>query len=257
MTSLLETRSVIEITGNDRLSFIQNLVTNDIDSKEQYQYAMMLSPGGRFLFDLFILKESDRLILDISQSTQSLLMDKLELYTINQDVEITEVKAKVYYSRQRLNNSYKDPRHKDLGYRLLTNDNILEDDNSYIEDKYRYSIPDGGIDLLFDKAMPQEYGAEEMGAISYSKGCYVGQEVISRTKHQGQVRKKIYSIKAEADLSSFKHSTPIMQNENKVGIFLSGYMGEGIALIREINFNGLEASIDNMPITLKQAIWYS
>lgn len=253
MASLLKDRSLIEVRGDDRLSFIQNLITNNINSAENYIYAIMLSPGGRFLFDMFILKERDRLLLDVFSGTKKLLLDKLDLYNINLDISLSELSEKIYYTREKRGN--KDPRYEKLGYRFISFES-LEDDNSYSQDKYEYSIPDGGIDLIYNKAMPQEYGAEELNAISYMKGCYVGQEVISRTKHQGEVRKKIYSIMSDSNLSDIQHGAPIMQQDKKVGIFLSSYNNKAIALIREMNLGGLTAILDNIPISLKKAIWY-
>lgn len=253
MVSLLEDRALIEIRGADRLSFIQNLITNDINSSEDYQYAMMLSPGGRFLFDMFILKEEDKILLDIFAGTKDILFDKLDMYTINQEVELKALTSKIYYSRE--DKGHKDPRYEKLGYRFISSDSF-KDDNSYHDDKYLYSIPDGGIDLLYDKAMPQEYGAEELNAISYTKGCYVGQEVISRTKHQGEVRKKIYSISSDSDITDIEYGTPIMQQDKKIGIFLSSYGGRGISLIREMNLDGSEAFVSSLGVSLKKAIWY-
>jgi folate-binding protein YgfZ len=253
MVSLIKNRSLIEVRGNDRLSFIQNLITNDIRSDDNYIYAIMLSPGGRFLFDMFILKEEDRILLDVFSDTKNSLLEKLDLYNINQDVELKELPEKIYYSQEERGN--KDPRYDKLGYRFISNESF-EDDNSWIYDKYEYSIPDGGIDLIYDKAMPQEYGAEELGAISYTKGCYVGQEVISRTKYQGEIRKKIYSIISNSNLSNIQQGTPIMQQDKKVGIFLSANNNKGIALIREMNLEDKDATINGLSISLKKAIWY-
>lgn len=253
MVSLLKDRALIEVRGDDRFSFLQNLITNDVNSSEQYLYAIMLSPGGRFLFDMFILKEEDRILLDVFEGSKDTLLDKLDMYAINQDIEVRGLDDKVYYSKEE--RGHKDPRYEKLGYRFISSESF-DDDNSYIEDKYQYSIPDGGIDLIYDKAMPQEYGAEELSAISYTKGCYVGQEVISRTKHQGEVRKKIYSISSNSDISNIQHGEPIIQNDKKVGIFLSSNDSKGIALIREMNLNGLEASVSDIDISLEKAIWY-
>lgn len=254
MASLIQNRSLIKIEGSDSFSFAQNLITNDIHSSN-YLYAMMLSPGGRFLFDMFILKQGENLLLDVFKGTKDILLDKLDLYNISHDVSISELKSKIYYSRKEIEDSYKDPRFDKLGYRFFSKADI-QDDNSYIEDKYKYSIPDGGLDLFYDKAMPQEYGAEEINAISYNKGCYIGQEVISRTKHIGEVRKKIYHVSSDHDLSNIEHGTNIIQNDKKVGIFCSGYGKYAISLIREMNLDGFEAQIGEIYITLKKAIFY-
>ena len=312
MPSIIPDRSIIKISGADTAKFLQNLVTNDIyatattthpvipnqvrddDCKlsptADSTYAMILSPQGRFLFDMFIIPFENSYLLDIFEGTKDLLLKRLRMYKINMLVEIEKVdEMSVGYvqSNEEGNNviledaqrssgilgykihaiSYKDPRYKDLGWRFLAsrlreNDSgKSENDNesSYLQDKYKYAIPDGGIDLLYDKAMPQEYGSEQLNAISYTKGCYVGQEVISRTKSQGVVRKKIYKITADFDLSNIEHGTEITAGGNKIGIFCSGYKHEAIGLIREENFLAAEDEIcmlGDRVVKLEIAAWY-
>ncbi len=278
MPSILTNRSLVEIKGEDAVKFLQNLITNDIYSEKPI-YAMMLSPQGRFLFDIFIIKVEDGFLLDVAYSTKDILLQKLNMYKLNSKVSIEEIKdgSKIGYISLSLerklassNNTidslkwvedngalfYKDPRYEKLGYRFITQKNIVED-NSYIQDKYSYSIPDGGVDLLYDKAMPQEYGAEELNAISYNKGCYVGQEVISRTKTQGQVRKKIYKITSSEGLEHIPHGTEIISNEKKIGIFCSGFGNIGIGLIREENIKqNSTIFVDNIEVKIQRAEWY-
>ncbi len=257
MPSILSNRSLVKITGEDSAKFLQNLVTNNVLSKKTI-YAMMLSAQGRFLFDMFIIPIEEGFLLDISSTTKDIFLQKLNMYKINMKVSIEEFDRKIGYSQTAINAeiSYQDPRYEKLGYRFITEDNIVAD-NSYELDKYKYTIPDGGVDLLYDKAMPQEYGAEELHAISYNKGCYVGQEVISRTKTQGQVRKKIYKLTASIALDHIPHGTEIISNEKKIGIFCSGLGNIGIGLIREENIEqNLTIFVDKIEVKIERAEWY-
>lgn len=269
MSSIIPNRSVIEVTGDDATKFLHNLVTNDILSLRvnASQYAMMLSPQGRFLFDMFVVKTSEGYLLDIFTGTNDLLLKKLNLYKLGLKVEIKEKKDLyvVYYplsNPSKIENKeiyYKDTRHEMMGYRSLTS-SLGKANNVYFLDKYKYAIPDGGIDLLYDKAIPQEYGAEELNAICYTKGCYIGQEAISRTKTQGVVRKKIYKISSTLDFSSIAHGVEVMADGNKIGIFCSGYGTEGIALIREENLHSAKdefPTIEGHNIILQIADWYN
>jgi len=192
---------------------------------------------------MFIIKNNEEYYLDIFSGTKELLLKKLSLYKINLKVKIEDISDKYIaaYSRTKSPGDiiiYKDPRSEKLGYRAILalhwiSDQVRDDNtDEYLEDKYEYSIPDGGVDLLYDKAMPQEYMAEEMNAISYTKGCYVGQEVISRTKYQGQVRKTIYKVTADTNLEQILHGAEITSDGKKIGIFLSGYHDKAMALIR-------------------------
>jgi len=264
MQSIIPDRSIIKISGIDSAKFLQNLVTNDIFFCEDAIYAMMLSPQGRFLFDIFIVKIDDGYLLDVFTGTKDLLVKKLRMYKINMQVEIEEMEGFcVAYARSSLDEgimSYKDPRYKELGYRSIISNVTDSSSLEYFQDKYKSAIPDGGVDLLYDKAMPQEYGAEQLRAISYTKGCYVGQEVISRTKSQGVVRKKIYKIIADFDLSTIEHGTHITIDGAKVGIFCSGYLQEGIALIREGDSGAFDHNtpciIEGRSILINVTEWY-
>lgn len=268
MQSITPNRSVIKISGTDSAKFLQNLVTNDLLSCVDTIYAMMLSPQGRFLFDMFIIKVEDGYLLDVFTGTKDLLIKKLRMYKINMQIEIEEKEGLcvAYVSSSDKASEiagirlYKDPRYYNLGYRAILDSSLQECSKSYEQDKYKYAIPDGGIDLLYDKAMPQEYGAEQLHAISYTKGCYVGQEVISRTKSQGVVRKKIYKITADFDLSTILHGAEITMNGVKVGIFCSGYLQEAIALIREgdsgVFGKDTSCSLDGRDIIINVAQWY-
>ena len=276
MQSIIPDRSVIKISGIDSTKFLQNLVTNDVSSCVDTIYAMMLSPQGRFLFDMFIIKQESGYLLDIFTGTKDFLLKKLRMYKINMQVEIEEMEnlsvgyessdvipepSIVIPAKAGIQPTYKDPRYNMMGYRMILDSRSQDDGKSYIQDKYKYAIPDGGIDLLYDKAMPQEYGAEQLRAISYIKGCYAGQEVISRTKSQGVVRKKIYKITADFDLSTISHGTEITIDNVKIGIFCSGYIQEGIALIREADAGGFSKDtsciIDGRAIIINVAGWYN
>ena len=129
----------------------------------------------------------------------------------------------------------------------------------YLEDKYNFAIIDGVEDLITDKSIPNMYGAEELNAISFDKGCYVGQEVISRAKYQGVIRRKIYKITADEDLSSLVKDEEILADNDKIGVICSSYRNKAIALIREEkHLTDKEANIivKGIKINLSLAPWY-
>ncbi|ACP53594.1 MAG: folate-binding protein YgfZ [Rickettsia africae] len=129
----------------------------------------------------------------------------------------------------------------------------------YLEDKYNFAIIDGVEDLITDKSIPNMYGAEELNAISFDKGCYVGQEVISRTKYQGVIRRKIYKITADEDLSSLVKDEEILADNNKIGVICSSYHNKAIALIREEKYladKEADVTVKGIKINLSLAPWY-
>lgn len=260
MAALLSNRSLILIKGSDARVFLQNLLTNDINSEESF-YSYILSAQGRFLFDVFVVKFQDGYLLDIFSGTKEELVDKLDMYSINQDVEIEDFDQafRAYYSREYQENHdiiYKDSRYVSLGYRFIS-DKSIRSDNSYLEDKYKYTIPDGGVDILYEKSIAPEYGPEELKAVSFTKGCYVGQEVMSRTKYQGEVRKHLYKIESDTDLDDIQHGAEISQNGKKIGRFCSGYGKLGIGLLRSQNISEEgELILENKVVIANKAEWY-
>ena len=100
--------------------------------------------------------------------------------------------------------------------------------------KYEYSIIDGFLDLLYERSMPVEYGAEELNAIDYSKGCYIGQEVVSRVKYQGVIRKKIFKLSFDAtNIADLAGEEVLDLRGNKLGVVCSSYKNQAIAILRE------------------------
>ena len=129
----------------------------------------------------------------------------------------------------------------------------------YLEDKYNFAIIDGVEDLITDKSIPNMYGAEELNAISFDKGCYVGQEVISRAKYQGVIRSKIYKITADEDLSSLVKDEEILTDNDKIGVICSSYRNKAIALIREEKYladNEADITVKGIKINFSLAPWY-
>lgn len=257
MYEILSNRAVICVSGRDAQSFLQNLTTNDLNN-QSYCYSYILNNQGRYLFDFFICKVNDAyFLIDFTKSHIDKFLSRLSLYKLRADVSFQDLsdQYRVIYSRQPLDDKIRsdkhiittnqDARYSKLGYRSIVHwskdfSPIITNDithNMYLEDKYSFAIPDGDLDLVFEKSIPIEYGGQELNAISYSKGCYIGQEVISRAKHYGVIRKKIFKIIATNDFSKINQNDEITMEGNKIGIYCSGYKNIGIALIREDLYN--------------------
>lgn len=234
--------SVLKVSGIDSSSFLQSIITNDINSAQKGSiYAMILSPQGRFLFDTFISKINDYYLLEARNESLDKFVTKLRMYKLRKSVDIETLKGlQVSYFKDQSHididakniiHSYADPRYKKLGVRVIAQSDCDADFNQYIEDKYKYAIPDGNRDIPYDSAIPIEYGAEELNAISYTKGCYIGQELISRTKYQGVVRKKIFKLVSESSVSIENHDI-LNINQKKIGSICSYWANTAIALLR-------------------------
>ncbi len=243
MHEILKDRVIIELAGNDALGFLQNLITNDIKNNV-YCYSYALNSSGRYLFDFFVFQESDtKFLIDVDINQAELFQKHLVLYKLRAKVEVNDARQlyKIAYSKGKLQLPYvtsnQDPRYNKLGFRSIIDRNtVLSDENKdiYLEDKYLYAITDGYDDLIYEKSIPIEYGAEELNAVSYTKGCYIGQELISRTKYQGMVRKKIFKLSFDStmDLNVSKNDE-IIAIDKKIGRICSFYKNIAIGLVRE------------------------
>jgi len=245
-------RSVIKISGDARYKFLSSITTNIVD-QEQLSYQLILSATGRLICDFFVFPGIDEYFLDTGLKDR--LLSTLTKYKMRSKIFISEEDLQVIYSHQPLDkSSHKDPRYGKLGYRSIVSNTLSKGSNLYMKDKYAYGIPDGEIDMVPDKTIPVEFGIDILNGISYTKGCYPGQEVIARAKHQGVVRKRLYLLEAENDISS-SNGTEILSQGEKIGILCSSYKNKGICLLRkEEPF--LEASLEDTIIKMKIAPWY-
>jgi folate-binding protein YgfZ len=255
-------RAVIAISGADSEKFLQGLISNDIHkvSKEKAIYALMLTPQGKFLYDFFISMIDDKFIIDCSAANLAALIKKLSMYKLRSDVIIEDLSAKYevaaligdkVFSEVGGNEigavknfckgvAYIDPRSTRLFARA-----VIERENEYqsfkshdfalgnMEDyeaiRIKSAIPDDR-DMEQDKAYPLHFGMDDLNAVDYKKGCYVGQEVTARTHYRGNVRKHVYIVESASPLPDF--GTEITANGEVVGKLLSSHQNTGLALLK-------------------------
>jgi len=266
---ILENRSVLHLVGSDAEKFLQGLTTNDI-IKNQYSYNFILNNQGRYLFDFFVYREnSDSFYIDVHSNSTEELIKKLSLYKLRSDWELKDVSNElcVLYSKNVMEDSLfslNDPRSDLLAFRSVMERSKVGDTKEhvwgvYLQDKYDHSIIDGVPDLKYEKSIPIEYGADDINAIDYQKGCYVGQEVISRAKYQGVIRKKIYKLVFGTDIATNCPGAMILDSDgDKIGTVCSSYGNIAIALLREEKYLGLDkkvAMVNDNPVDILIPEW--
>ena len=295
---LLKNRAILHVIGPDAGKFLQSMTSNNI-LKKIYSYNYLLTNQARYLFDFFVYQQNDNsYFIDIHKDSSLALQKRLIMYKLRSKLEVIDVSDEhnIIYSKSQIESgvefSFQDPRSKLMGYRSMVGGdkatshsgldpesqeawnvseilNLVQDDGSgvqdgknvslYMADKYENAIIDGNSDLIYDRSIPIEYGAEELNAIDYQKGCYLGQEVISRAKYQGVVRKKIFKLESDIEIISAKQPDIITDLEgNKIGTLCSAYGKLAIGLIREEKFVGLEnkqAMIGTQIIDIEIPLW--
>ncbi|MAN61708.1 MAG: hypothetical protein CMI60_07145 [Parvibaculum sp.] len=253
--SLLPDRVVCKIGGAERQDFLQNLLTNNLERVSQTRaiYTLLQTPQGKYLFDFFIVEQDGHYLIDCDRDAAPELLKRLMFYKLRADVTLasmgddwvvgaiwdTETSSEagqvdVFHDGLRFN----DPRLSALGQRFMVPAALADaalsigeasTPQDYDAHRIALAVP-GAQDLIADKTFPMEANLDLLNAIDFQKGCFVGQEVTSRTHRKGQVRKRIVTVRAAADLPA--PHTAVMAGERQAGELLSSSGSQGLALLR-------------------------
>jgi hypothetical protein len=265
--NFLTDRILISLTGNDVAKFLQGVITNDINkvSDDTAIYSCILTPQGRYLYDFFILKDNNVYIIDCLKSQTDGLLQKLQMYKLRSDVTIATLPDYNVYGLRDVHSSYgfskelgckgkienyivyNDPRSIYMPGRIYlpigefedfaARHHLVKDAVCYDEIRIRTGVAEGDKDLIQNKSFPLEYGFEQLNAIDFDKGCYVGQEVTTRTKRQGVIRKNIFFVTSNVKLPTL--GTDITINGVKIGTMCSSYNDIGLALIKTEDYENV------------------
>jgi hypothetical protein len=244
----LYNRAVLRITGRDRLSFLQGLVSNDLEklTPDRVLYSLLLTPQGKFQDDFFIVEHEGGFLLTPEKEEAEVLKNRLSLYKLRSDVNIEILedwslgshavgsslpRGKVVRRDPYL--EFVDPRLSQMGTIMLGP--ILFDSGLEFKlyDTHRLSlgVPDGGRDMIRGKAIPLENSMDKLDAIDWDKGCYLGQELTARTKHLGEVRKGLWRVLKQAGPMPY-FDEALFYGDKEVGRMRSSCGLQGLALLR-------------------------
>ena len=239
MTKLayLADRSVLAVTGADRVGFLNGLVSNDVAQAAPGRavWAALLTPQGKYLADFFIHAEPERLLLDCATSQTELLTSRLLRYRLRADVAIAPLPLLVHVAwdgaPEAPGIAAPDPRLPEAGWRVLTDAPLPTDADAQGWDlhRLRLGLPDGTRDLEPDKTILLEAGFDELAGISWTKGCYMGQELTARTRYRGLVKRRLLPVTAD---TLQPHGTPVTTEGCEVGDMRSSRDGYGLAVLR-------------------------
>jgi len=230
----LENRSILRLSGSEARDFLQGLVTNDINAatEESAVYAALLTPQGKFMFDMIIITDRDDLLLDVETERKPQLMQRLMMYKLRADVIISEEDTNVWALWNGVPQDgicYTDPRHKALNMRVISKNTPCPDArplpiNTYEERRIRHGVPDGSRDMMVEKYFWLETNAEKLNGVSFTKGCFIGQELTARMKHRTTLKKMLTPVKIAGDiLEGTEIKTAEGKNAGTVHTSANGY----------------------------------
>ena len=235
-THKLSSRAVIAVAGDDARNFLQNLVTADIDELKpgQAAYSALLQPQGKILFDFFLLAENGRYVIDCSAAQKADLIKRLTFYKLRAKVTFADSDEEVGVAAAKPPSglSYTDPRAAQLGARLVAPKGSLPDADgeAYRGGRIRLGIADSDEDIGSGELFPHEANLDQFGAVSFRKGCFIGQEVVSRMEHRGTARNRIVPVYSPEGAAA--KGSEIKAGDKSIGTLLSSSGSDALALIR-------------------------
>ena len=201
----------IEISGQDSVPFIQNLITNDINicKANHFLYSCLLTPQGKLLTYFFIFKNKEKFVFELHDIFYEKFLQKLNMYKLRSNINIEEIETLysfIIFGKLKTNNHYKilnlDPRNNNIGKKLIQydpsikfNEEIIEiDEKKYHEILIQNKIPYSPFDLEKNKSLLLENNFNNINAISWTKGCFIGQEITARMKYRALLKKQLYAL---------------------------------------------------------------
>lgn len=194
-----ELRSLATVTGTDAISFLQGLVTNNVEPLADAPgivWTAFLSPQGKYLADFFVVNTGSVLLLDMPATAAGDILKRLSMYRLRADVQLG-LSNDLHVSRglgPMPEGGFADPRHTGLGWRLYGPTARPDDGTDWDALRVQHLIPAYGAELIPNESYILECGFERLHGVDFRKGCYVGQEVTARMKHKTELRKGIARV---------------------------------------------------------------
>ena len=253
-SAFLPDRGVIKVAGDDARNFLHGLITPDVDRLKPGlgRFGALLTPQGKIIVDFLITEapagHGGGFLIDCPKALADSLATKLKFYKLRAKVTVDNLTGDLGVLAAwggplaaQPDLAFADPRNGELGYRILIPEDLkqrlsdligaqLVDAADYEAHRIALGVPRGGLDFMYNDAFPHETNMDRLAGVDFDKGCYVGQEVVSRMQHRGTARTR--SVKVLLDGPSPEAGATILAGEKPVGTIGSSARGKGIALVR-------------------------
>lgn len=252
--AFLPDRGVVKIAGDDARGFLNNLITSDIDelAPGSARFGALLTPQGKIVADFLVTEapagHGGGLLIDCPRELAQPLATKLGFYKLRAKVTVENLSdglgvLAVWDGEPAMKPdlTFADPRDAALGYRILVPADLAEktasvlgadlvDEAAYEAHRIACGVPRGGIDFAYGDAFPHETNMDRLAGVDFDKGCYIGQEVVSRMQHRGTARTRIVPVTLDAMAPAA--GTEIRAADKPVGTMGSSAGNSGLALVR-------------------------
>jgi folate-binding protein YgfZ len=256
--ALLPDRGVIKIAGDGARNFLHGLVTADVVklTPGTARFTALLTPQGKIIADFIVIEGpamgGGGFFLDIPRALAATLVEKFNLYKLRAKVTIEDLSETFAVlavwdgggnngSRPQQGLPYADPRLPALGLRIMLPPHLagaaaaelgaaLVDARDYEAHRIALGVPRGGVDFSYGDAFPHETDMDQLGGVDFGKGCYIGQEVVSRIEHRGTARTR--AVPVRYDGAAPEAGLAVMAGTQQVGTMGSASDGRGVALLR-------------------------
>lgn len=252
--AFLSDRGVIKLSGVDARGFLNNLVTSEIEvvAPGIARFGALLTPQGKIITDFLVTEASaghgGGLLIELPRELAAPLATKLGFYKLRAKVTVENLSdalgvLAVWNGEPMMKPdlTYPDPRHNALGFRILIPAELaaktaavigaeLVDEAAYEAHRIATGVPRGGVDFAYGDAFPHESNMDKLKGVDFDKGCYVGQEVVSRMQHRGTARTRIVGVLLDGEAPAA--GSEIRAADKPIGTMGSSADGRGLALIR-------------------------
>ncbi len=259
LAALLPDRGVIRIVGEDARRFLNGIVTNDVDKLKpgEARYAALLTPQGKIIVDFFVAEASaddgGGFFIDAPRALASTLVQKLGFYKLRAKVAIEDLSDRLGvmavwggqdlagHIQSEYGLSFADPRLAALGVRIIVPPQVAGDAAAdlgaasseaaaYEAHRIALGVPRGGEDFVYGGTFPHEADMDQLNGVDFHKGCYIGQEVVSRVEHRATARSRVVPV--TFDGGAPMQGLEVVAADKPVGMMGSAANGHGLALLR-------------------------
>jgi len=252
--AFLPDRGVVKVSGEEARNFLNGLVTTDVTklAPGQGRFGALLTPQGKIIFDFLITEAPEGhgggFLLDCPRPLAQPLTDKLGFYKLRAKVAVENLSDNLGVIAawdgevaMKPDLAFADPRDAALGWRILAPQELapkvadligadLVDAADYEAHRIANGVPRGGLDFMYNDAFPHETNMDRLHGVDFDKGCYVGQEVVSRMQHRGTARTR--TVRVTLDGAPPEAGVAVMAGDKTVGTMGSTAGQNGLALIR-------------------------